>query len=247
MAPILQNVALLFGSLFALIMLLCGAVVIGVGLFAVQRHRAAAGWPQTPAVIEVSEVLPERHFEDTLMYKPVVRYRYSAPGGTFAGDKLATTGRLYPREAAARRVVARYPVGTTVMARYNPADPAEAVLERGASGGLWFILFGLLCWVVPVVAALKAGLSWQLIAGILGALVLLPAALFLRGGTRLHEARSRGIYPPAGSGSDADVAALTIRGEKHLAIRLYRELHGGGLKEARKAVEALAGDIRSQP
>jgi hypothetical protein len=244
MAAIFTNAALLFGGLFAFVMLLGGAVLIGIGLFALQRHRAAANWPQTPAVIEASEVVAERHFEDALMYRPVVRYRYAAPGGSFVGDKLATTGRLYPKEAAARRVSERYPAGTTVMARYNPADPAEAVLERGVSGGFWFVLFGLLCWVVPVALALKAGISPRLIAAVLGILTLIPAALLLRSRSALAEARSRGLCPPAGSGSDADVAALLAQDEKLLAIRLYRELHGGGLKEARLAVEAMGREGR---
>jgi hypothetical protein len=126
------------------------------------------------------------------------------------------------------------------MARYNPADPAEAVLDRGVSGGLGFVFFGLLCWIVPVVAAHKAGLSWPLVAGVLGLLALIPAALLLRSRSVLAEARSRGLCPPAGSGSDADVAALLARGKKLLAIRLYRELHGCGLKEAREAVEMMA-------
>jgi len=131
------------------------------------------------------------------------------------------------------------------MARYNPADPAEAVLERGAAGGFWFILFGLACWIVPVIAALQIGLSWPLIAVVLGALVLVPTVLLLGSRSSLQQARSRGLCPPAGSGSDADVAALAARGEKILAIQLYRELHGGGLKEAKEAVETMVGDIRS--
>lgn len=244
MVEIFQNASLLFGGLFACIMLLCGALLVGVGLFVMQRHRAAANWPQAPARIEVSEVVTERHFEGDLFYRPLIRYRYNAPGGSFVGDKLATTGRLYPKESTARRVVGRYPVDTIAMARYNPADPTEAVLERGALGGLWFILFGLLCWIVPVVGAHLVGFSWQLIAGILGALVFIPTLLLLRSGSGLAKARSNGLYPPAGSGSDADVATLLAHGEKILAIRLYRELHGGGLKEAKQAVENLPRDTQ---
>jgi hypothetical protein len=240
MDAIFQNAALLFGGIFVLVLLLCGAVLVGIGLFAVQRHRAAASWPQTPALIEVSEVAAERRFEDNLMYRPIVRYRYGTPGGSFVGDKLATTVRLYPKEAAARRSLARYPVGTTAMVRYNPADPTEAILERGAAGAFWFILFGLACWIVPVIAALQIGLSWPLFAAILGALVLVPTALLLCSRSSLQQARSRGLCPPAGSGSDADVAALAARGEKILAIQLYRELHGGGLKEAKEAVGNLS-------
>ncbi len=244
MVDIFQNAALLFGGFFALIMLLCGALLIGIGLFAIQRHRAAAGWPQAPAVIEVSEVAAERHFKNNLMYRPVIRYRYSAPGGSFAGDKLATTSKLYPKEATARRVIARYPLGGTTIARYNPANPAEAVLERGVSGGSWFALFGLLCWVAPVMAGLAAGLSWQLIAAVLGSLLVVPTVFMLGSRSSLAQARRRGLCPPAGSGSDADVMTLMARGEKHLAIRLYRELHGGGLKDARQAVEAMAREAR---
>jgi len=232
------------GGLFACLMLLCGALLVGIGLFALQRHRAAARWPEAVAQIETSEVVPERHFEGDLFYRPVVRYRYAAAGGLFVGDRLATTGKLYPKESAARRVVARYPVGTTVMARYNPADPSEAILERHLSGGLWFTLFGLLCWIVPVLLALQAGYSWQLIATVLGSLVLIPFLLLGRSLSSLQQARDRGICPPAGSCTDTDVAALIARGEKLLAIRLYRELHGGNLKGAKEAVEALKRDLQ---
>jgi len=245
MTAIFQNAALLLGGVLVCILLLCGALLIGIGLFALQRFRAAASWPQAPGVIEKSEVVPERHFEDDLFYNPVVRYCYTAPGGSYTGEKLATTGRLYPKEAAARRVANRYPVGTTVMVRYNPDDPSESIVERGLSGGFWFILFGLSCWIVPVVAALQAGFSWQLIAAVLGILVIIPTVLFLRSGSGLQKVRSRGLLPPKGSGSDDDVAALMARGEKLLAIRLYRELHGVGLKEAKKAVEALPREPRS--
>lgn len=244
MVEIFQNAVLLFGGLFALIILLVGALLIGIGLFALQRHRAATGWPQAPAVIEFSEVIAERHFENDLMYRPMIRYRYGAPGGIFVGDKLATTGRLYPKEAAALRTLARYPVGGTVMVRYNPADPAEAVLERGVSGGIWFIIFGLFCWVAPVLAGLAAGLSMRFIAAVLVSLAMVPTVLMLQSRSSLAKARSRGLCPPAGSCSDANVVALMARGEKLLAISLYRELHGGDLKGAKQAVEALVLDAK---
>ncbi len=241
MSEIFQNGALLIGGIFALLMLLLGALLVGVGLFALQRRGAAKSWPQVPATIEVSEVRPDT-FDDHPVYKPLVRYRYVAPGGTFTGDKLATTGRLYPKQAAAQKVVARYPVGTTVMARYNPADPSEAVIEREGLGGIWFVLFGLLCWIFPVIGGLSVGLSPQTLAAFLGLPALAIALLMLRSRPGLQAARASGLYPPAGQGSDADVAALMGRGEKLLAIRLYRELHGCGLKEAKEAVEALPRD-----
>ena len=109
---------LLFGSLFAVSMLLLERCWQGLA-FCMQRHRGC-GWPQTAATIEASSVVAERHFEGKLFFRQVIRYRYAAPGGNYVGDKLATTSRLYPKEATAQRIADRYPLGTTVMARYNP-------------------------------------------------------------------------------------------------------------------------------
>ena len=246
MSAIVEHAALLFGGFFTLVMLLCGAGIVAVGLFALQRHRAAADWPRTPAQIETSAVVSERRFAEdgqgTLMYRPQISYRYSAPGGSYRGDKIAVTGRLYPREEQARRAIARYPAGAMVVARYNPADASEAILERDGAGGVWFVLFGLLCWLLPVIVARQAGFSWFLIAGALTLLAVLPLLAMLTSRSRLAVARSRGLCPPDGSCSDTDVARLATHGEKMLAILLYRELHGGGLKDARLAVEALIRD-----
>jgi ribosomal protein L7/L12 len=106
--------------------------------------------------------------------------------------------------------------------------------------------FGLLCWIVPVVAGIAAEFSWQVMTMSFASLVLALTGVMLKSGSSLAKARSRGLLPPAGSCSDADVRALMVRGEKRMAIRLYRELHGGSLKEAREAVEGLLRDIRSQ-
>lgn len=242
MTEIIQNAGMLFAGFFALIMLLVGAFMVSLGLFTLQRHRVSAGWPQAPGVIEVSEVAAERHFKNNLMYRPVIRYRYSAPGGPYVSEKMANTGKLYSREKTAQKIAARYPVGAAVMARYNPADPSEAVLERGVSGGILLVCFGLLCFIVPVSVGIAAGLSWPGITAVLAGLVVLLTVSMLKSGSSLAKARSRGLLPPAGSCSDADVIALMARGEKLVAIRLYRELHGGGLKDARLAVEAMVRD-----
>jgi hypothetical protein len=245
MTEIFQNAGILFIGFFALVMLLLGVILISLGLFTLQRHKAAARWPQVPGVIEVSEVTAKRHFENNLMYQPVIRYRYGAPGGPYTGEKIANTGKLYAKEKEARKITTRYSVGSMVMVRYNPVDPSEAVLERGAFGGIWLVCFGLLCWTVPVASGIAAEFPWQIMAAIFAGLVLVLTVLMLKSGSSLARARSRGLLPPTGSCSDADVMALMARGEKRIAFRLYRELHGGDLKEAREAAERLHHDARS--
>ncbi len=66
--------------------------------------------------------------------------------------------------------------------------------------------------------------------------------------------RSRGSHPgvrqgvsPVGSdvqsGTDADIERLVASGRKIEAIKLHRQLHRTGLKEAKDAVEALASRL----
>lgn len=67
---------------------------------------------------------------------------------------------------------------------------------------------------------------------------------------RSQSLRASGLYPAVGQGTDADVVRLAEGGHKIEAIKLYREIHGGGLKEAKQAVEALAAEAvegRSEP
>lgn len=69
---------------------------------------------------------------------------------------------------------------------------------------------------------------------------LVAVVLLLRSADRkIEEARVRGVYPEAGKETDDDVLRLLESGEKMLAIRCYRAVHGVDLKEAVHAVEEL--------
>jgi ribosomal protein L7/L12 len=76
------------------------------------------------------------------------------------------------------------------------------------------------------------------------AAVVITIAVFLlvanvTSGTRERRAVESGLYPPPGQGTDNDVRRLVTTGEHLLAIKLYREIHRVGLKEAKDAVEVL--------
>ncbi len=51
--------------------------------------------------------------------------------------------------------------------------------------------------------------------------------------------REHGLYPVDSRTTDADVARLKQGGDKMLAIRLWLEIHGGSLREAKRAVERM--------
>lgn len=61
----------------------------------------------------------------------------------------------------------------------------------------------------------------------------------LRAADKLDAMRYRGIYPREGHGTDEDVKRLKTSGERIYAVQLHREIHGGTLREAIDAVNAL--------
>ncbi|MEM7435776.1 MAG: ribosomal protein L7/L12 [Myxococcota bacterium] len=69
----------------------------------------------------------------------------------------------------------------------------------------------------------------------LGALVGIVLILVIRA----FRSRPRVPVPPTGEGTMDDVRRLASQGHKIAAIKVYREIHGVGLKEAKEAVERL--------
>jgi ribosomal protein L7/L12 len=70
-------------------------------------------------------------------------------------------------------------------------------------------------------------------------LVLLVTLLARASGKKVAELKARGLYPDRERATEADVLRLLSAGEKIGAIRLYREMTGLGLKEAKDAVDEM--------
>lgn len=100
-----------------------------------QRHRArlAQAWAEVPAVILKSTVNKSEHMgsepgEREVFYTPEVRYSYVVEGAEYQADRIRFGSEMSANEKDAAAVAARYPAGSTVAARVNPARPAEATL-----------------------------------------------------------------------------------------------------------------------
>lgn len=246
--PILHNLPLAFGLVFGTLLVLAGLPVAAIGFMTLRRWCSSRHWPEVPARIVVSEVKDVPCFEDQLMFRPEVRYTYAAGGGQATGSDLAFCGKLYRTREQAEKAISCYPVGMTVMARCNPDDTAQAVLvRRGGLAGLLLAILGLAMIFVPLAAARQAGLPAGRLAVMLAGLAATAALFNWWNGLRLTRARRGGIYPPPGAGSDTDVERLARQGEKMLAIRLYRELHGTDLKSSRLMVEDMMGTRTDRP
>lgn len=94
-------------------------------------------WPHTPGTVLASR-LESGKGVDGEVFRADVSYRYTVNGEEFVGSRTRFGDRIQLSwRGAAMRVVRRYRVGTAVDVRYDPDDPADAVLEAGVN---WYIL-----------------------------------------------------------------------------------------------------------
>jgi hypothetical protein len=115
------------------------AVIAAAALWKWWEFRKAAVWPSVAGQITRSRPgVQTTTFPDggaNMREIADIEFEYEVAGVTYAGDRPTLAEILTPQEIA--EMVARYPVGRAVMVHYNPADPADSVLERkGPPGGL---------------------------------------------------------------------------------------------------------------
>ncbi len=87
------------------------------------------------------------------------------------------------------------------------------------------------------------GLSNLVIFGVIfgGVVFVLVVVALLVSWQKTQGARASGLWPPEGqTPTMEDVKRLVEAKQKILAIKMYREIKGVGLKEAKDAVDAMA-------
>lgn len=139
------NPALIFLFGFPGIFILALALSLLRGLSVIKR------WPAATGIVTTSEIRPlglaahgaggaaaiaERTHTT---YLPVVEYSYTVGGKAYAGRTVRLDTELSGRAAYASRITARYPVGSRVQVRYDPADHSRAALEFRADVA-WLLL-----------------------------------------------------------------------------------------------------------
>lgn len=148
--------SLIFGLLFAPI----GFVVaFYFGKPILDDAKASTHWPSVEGVVQRSEVTTSRNSDNKTMYSAQVVYSYTVDGREFENDTVSFGGKISTNSSRyARNVTNRYPVGRQVRVHYEPAAPANAVLEPGVTWrsyivfavGIAFLLVGLLMVAGPL-------------------------------------------------------------------------------------------------
>jgi len=124
---------------------LAGAIFIAVAIRNGRGAKASLAWPITQGRITSSRLDEYSSVgeSDGNSYVPKVEYEYSVAGQTYRGKRIVFGSAGSGNKAREQAVVERYKVGTPVEVFYDPARPADAVLERrAASSTVIFWLIG---------------------------------------------------------------------------------------------------------
>ncbi|SRR5579871_2699961 len=138
-------VNVLMPSVFSLIFVGIGALLLRAALSFSAKARASQDWPTAPGEISHSAVLwqtqtsPTQAREST--FKADICYRYKVNGKSYSSSKIRVLD-LAATRGSADEAVGRYPDNSSVQVYYNPEDPSDAVLEPGSSGGLTVLFAG---------------------------------------------------------------------------------------------------------
>ena len=128
-----------FPSLFSLVFVIIGAVILHYAKTTAAKARQSLSWPATEGEIAHSAVLIQTDTSPTnanaTTYKADISYRYKVKGANYSSTRISfadfssTSGR-------AQSIVQRYPDKSPVRVHYNPTNFADAVLEPGSLGGI---------------------------------------------------------------------------------------------------------------
>jgi hypothetical protein len=133
-------------ALFSLVFVAIGAAILLYARSIAGKARRSLSWPSTEGMISHSAVLYRpgagSDDRDPGTYAPDVCYRYKVRGMSYSSSTI-TLADFSSTARRAQSIIDRYPDQSSVVVYYNPADPAESLLERGAPTGLTlFYLIG---------------------------------------------------------------------------------------------------------
>ena len=138
--------AMMFFAMFAI---LGGVIFFFVTVRPLSKILSARQWAAVPCTIISSEVKSHSGNHGST-YSVNIFYDYVLNDREYKANRYDFLGGSSSGFSGKQAIVARYPAGSKALCYVNPADPAEAVLERSFTPVMWvgllplaFVLLGL--------------------------------------------------------------------------------------------------------
>ena len=142
----------------------CSAIIgvfDGFAAWRIAHQELARGFPQADGTLARSEVELSAGDAESAAYLPKIEYDYVVAGRPYTGNRYRYGTIGHTSHASVERIVRRYSPGHQTKVYYNPADPADSLLQPGLDGSdLWLVLFlapwNLMAAVAWIIAAKSA-------------------------------------------------------------------------------------------
>lgn len=143
-------IALCIGGIF-------GGVGVGLLLFGNSQRKqgnASQSWPTTTGTI-LSTTLSQQSRRNSqgyhdVTYAPTVEYTYEVNGNSYRSDKINAGWTVSYDLGNAQNKINQYQPGARITVYYNPANPADAVLETKSAASNIFMIAGSIVLVLTV-------------------------------------------------------------------------------------------------
>ena len=135
-----------------LIAALAGLGITVYGTCILAKSAKAKSWPTAQGKI-VDSRLRELRDSDGSSYEAYILYEYWVDGVAHQSNVWRLGVGSSSFTGSAKKAIARYPIGASVMVYFNPDRPADAMLEPGKASWAMFC-FGLISFIVGMNAFL---------------------------------------------------------------------------------------------
>jgi hypothetical protein len=112
-----------------------GVILIVSSALQLRFSRATTHWPSVAGKVVRAGIRPLETIREkkqkVVLFVPDVAYSYTVNGREHIAATIRPDLQGEPTTFSAERLLERYPLGTNVAVYYNPANPADAVLEPG--------------------------------------------------------------------------------------------------------------------
>ena len=133
---------LFFGLFFAV-----GIGITGFGVRSMHMSKLAEQWPTVPGEIISSDFHVDTD-DDGTTYRTDLSYRYEIMGQEYVSKKIAFGYAGSSSRSFHRNIYDALPVSSQVAVRYDPSNPARAVISFGMHQSIIFLLIFGVTWTL---------------------------------------------------------------------------------------------------
>ena len=150
--------AAICGGFFFLVLLILGGGLVFYNARSRKKADLSHGWPSTNGKVIVSEIRESKSTDEDGRIKvsnyPHIEYAYEVNGQNYISKQISFGGVLgYNDRDKVQTKLEHFPVGSMVLAFYNPEKPTEAVVEQTSGGAKWALVVGIIVLIMAVCIA----------------------------------------------------------------------------------------------